>query len=63
MGDTTMRTKEQVQACLDLMQGEVDSMPKERNSNVIVSSYVSQYNHCLGIVRILKWVLKRGTDE
>ena len=63
MGDTTMRTKEQIQACLDLMQGEVDSIPKEKNSGTIVSSYVDRYNHCLGIVRILKWVLKRGKND
>lgn len=51
MGDTAIRTKEQIAACLELMEAERESVRAYDNK--------VSFNHFNTIVRILRWVLKK----
>jgi len=56
MGDNSMRTREQVQACLDLIEGE--------RAILIGKTYESDaYKHVSNIARVLRWVLKKENPD
>jgi len=58
MGDNSMRTKEQVKACLELVEEEEKAIPK--GTDGYSPAYLQAHFRFRAIIRVLKWVLREN---